>query len=281
MTPFKTILLRLGREQRLKRQLAVGMELANRFGAHLIGLAVLPDAVVVPDPRNPGGESVANGRYRAAMREEIGRMQRAFAQAVRGQGFSSEWLVEDQAEATPPCPTASGYPVDLIVAGPVEDCGSGGACSSATEQLVFQSGRPVLVLPKAVSGSAVGGRILVAWNGSREATKAAFDALPLLQTARHVTVLTIGDEMQGNGHGRLAAESLCAALVRHDVIAEAETIALPGADIGPALLSAVKAEGADMLVMGCIGYPLKYDFTLGDASRHVLRETPVPVLMAH
>jgi nucleotide-binding universal stress UspA family protein len=279
MTAFKTILLRMGREQRAKRQLAAGVELASRFGAHLIGLAVLPATLVLP---TSGGdqETVVNGWHRAAFREEADRMKRAFLQASLGQGFTSEWILEDAGEANSGVLAIEyAYPVDLIIAGPVELTEQG--ADRVTERLVFESGRPVLVLPRVGGSRPIGGRVLVAWNGSREATKAAFDALPLLQTAQYVKVLVIGEGGQGNGHGQPSAERLCNSLARHDVHARSEMISLPGAEIGPALLSAVKAESADLLVMGCLGYPEFYEFTLGEASRHVLRESPVPVLMSH
>jgi hypothetical protein len=220
MTSFKTILLRMGREQRAKRQLAAGVELASRFGAHLIGLAVLPATLVLP---TSGGdqETVVNGWHRAAFREAD--RQAAFLQASLGQGFTSEWRLEDAGEASSGVLAIEyAYPVDLIIAGPVELTEQG--ADRVTERLVFESGRPVLVLPRVGGSRPIGGRVCS--QGSLRRTA-------LLQTAQYV-VLVIGEGGQGNGHGQpvgRAAVQFVGAMMsmpdRNDLAA--------GAEIGPAL----------------------------------------------
>lgn len=277
--PFKTIVIHAANEQRFQAQLAIGVEFANRFQSHLIGLAVVPAAVTIP-AGTPGTPKLFTvDKHRVSFIEGARRMKIAFDHAVAGQPLDAEWIVADAARAdTDAVMIDHARAADLVISVPIEAGLKKIKESSLVERVILGSGRPVLVVPRANSvPPTVGSRVLLAWNGTREATRAAFDALPILKTARHVKVLAIGE----GGRDNRPPEQLCRILARHDVRARPEVISLPGADVGSALISAIKAENADMLVMGCYGRARLYEYVLGGASRHLLRETPVPLLMSH
>jgi nucleotide-binding universal stress UspA family protein len=148
--------------------------------------------------------------------------------------------------------------------------------------LAMDSGRPVLIVPRAGALEQIGERVVVAWNNSRESARAVFDALPILQKAAAVTVLSVEESAKPEVTSTIAGAEIGAALARHGVKVEVQQVK-PGArgDAGVELLAQVAAHRADLLVMGCFGRSRLREFILGGASRHVLQNTAVPVLMAH
>jgi nucleotide-binding universal stress UspA family protein len=141
------------------------------------------------------------------------------------------------------------------------------------DQLVTAAGVPVLALPPGGAGEP-GQTVLAAWNGSREAARAAHDALPFLQAARRVVLCAIGTE---------AARSLEAAatmLRRHGVAVEPRRVDEPDGDAGEVLIAQARAEGADLLVMGAYGHARLRELVFGGATRHILTEAALPVLFS-
>jgi nucleotide-binding universal stress UspA family protein len=138
----------------------------------------------------------------------------------------------------------------------------------------------VLIVPNAGLHSRIGTNVLVAWNGRREATRAAFEALPLLQGASDVKVLTLGPEAEGEPAREPSATHLCAGLARHGVVCQVVDAAA-GANTGEALLNRAIEHRADLIVMGCYGHSRFSELVFGGASRFMLAHTTVPVLMSH
>jgi nucleotide-binding universal stress UspA family protein len=123
--------------------------------------------------------------------------------------------------------------------------------------------------------------VLVAWNARREAARAVFDALPLLQRAKEVKVVWVNPQSEGELARDVPAADICTALARHGVKCEATQAVQPHSNVGRTLLMQAKDYGADLLVMGCYGHSRLREFVLGGASEYVLRHMTVPVLMSH
>jgi nucleotide-binding universal stress UspA family protein len=148
------------------------------------------------------------------------------------------------------------------------------------EQVLFQSGRGCLFVPPQGKPPRQYASILVAWKDSREAARALSEALPLLQQARQVIVALV--EPQGASE-RLRIEAgaeIGRHLSRHGVSAEIRKIG-GWANVGEALLNEASQTGSDMIVMGGYGHSRLREFVLGGATRHVLANSTIPVLMAH
>ena len=126
-----------------------------------------------------------------------------------------------------------------------------------------------------------GKKVLVAWNARREAARAVFDALPLLQQAQEVKVIWVNPQDEGGVASDVPAGDICAALARHGVKCEATEVARPQTNVGRTLLMRAAEYGSDLLVMGCYGHSRLREFVLGGASRHVLDHMTIPVLMSH
>lgn len=148
------------------------------------------------------------------------------------------------------------------------------------ENLILSCGRPVLLVPYASNERSTGCRVLVAWDGSREATRAVHDALPFMRTAENTTILTVNGVHEFE-RARIPGADIATVLARHGVrveVADIETGA--GDSVGEILLS-VADNGADLLVMGAYGHARWRELVMGGATRTILRSMTVPVLMSH
>ena len=119
-----------------------------------------------------------------------------------------------------------------------------------------------------------GSRVLVAWNGKREAARAAHDALPFLRAAERVVLCAVG-EVAGAG-----LDDAAGMLRRHGVPVRAERVAGGDLHAGEILLARAAADRADLLVLGAYGHSRLRELVLGGATRHVLHHATLPVLFS-
>jgi nucleotide-binding universal stress UspA family protein len=214
-------------------------------------------------------------------RQESERMERAeaakaeFEEFCRLRQLSHEWhFTRDD-----PIDTLSvrARYADLVVVGQEEEASTPLEMADLPPELVLGCGRPMIVVPYAGKFNGVGQRVLVAWNGSREAARAVHDALPLLKRARKTIVFSVDADMEGH----LPGADISAHLARHGVIVEAAQTVAKDIDIADAILGAVSDYSADLLVMGAWGHSRLRERVLGGVTRHVLKQMTVPVLMSH
>jgi len=145
------------------------------------------------------------------------------------------------------------------------------------ETLILMSGRPVLVLPDGHRGAL--DRAVVAWDGSPAAARAMNDALPLLQAAGSVEVVTVsGDKPIDRSAPRSHAVRH---LLRHGIQADSREIEPGGLTTGIALARYLKAQRADVLVMGAFGHSRLREVVLGGVTEHMLSDTPTAVWLSH
>lgn len=163
---------------------------------------------------------------------------------------------------------------DLIaVAHPGGDEGS--AYAPALETGLFQCGRPVLVLPQE-SRALPCETVAVAWNGSREAVRAVTAGLPFLQAAKTVRVISIGEEEKAG-----ASERLSAFFAGHGISPQFDKLTAGHGEVGELLIRQAVDDGAGLVVMGAYGHSRLREFVLGGATRSVLHESTLPLLLAH
>ena len=148
------------------------------------------------------------------------------------------------------------------------------------EQVLFQSGRGCVFVPPGGKPPKQYGSILVAWKDSREAARALSEGLPFLQQARQVIVALIEEEGASERFRIEAGAEIGRHLSRHGVSAEIRKVG-GWAHAGEALLNEASMTGSDMIVMGGYGHSRLREFVLGGATRHVLTNSTVPILMAH
>ncbi|MBC7801765.1 MAG: universal stress protein [Gemmatimonadaceae bacterium] len=162
---------------------------------------------------------------------------------------------------------------DLTVV-PHPEAGDDVSSSDALHAVLFDSGRPVLIAPQ-VATKTVGTRICVAWNGTAESAAAVQAAIPWMQRAEAVRILS-ADEYQRRGPG---ATELSSYLGLHGIQPEIAQFRPLERDVGRGLLTAAREFGADMLAMGAYSHSRLRQLILGGVTRHVLENATLPVLM--
>lgn len=149
------------------------------------------------------------------------------------------------------------------------------------ESVIFGSGRPTLVIPqtRTRAGAFSLDTVVVAWDFSRPASRAVADALPILQKAKRVIIVTIINEKVIDTQ-RSGAE-LAKYLARHGVEVVLDTVDAAGRGIGDVLKSCVASRNADLLVMGAFGHSRVRDFILGGATKSMVAQPPLPIFLSH
>ncbi|MGE0596238.1 MAG: universal stress protein [Hyphomonadaceae bacterium] len=170
---------------------------------------------------------------------------------------------------------------DLAVMTRPQDGPGGDLREEIIEGVLFHSGRPALVAPPTWKGGSIGKRVVIAWDASREATRAVSEAAPILESAETVTVLTVDAKPKMFGHGEVPGANIAAHLARRGQKAEVRNIDGMGRGAAAAILEEAQSLGADVLIMGGYAHSRLRDFVFGGATRDLLRATTIPVLMAH
>jgi len=148
------------------------------------------------------------------------------------------------------------------------------------EAIIFGSGRPTLVIPEGPSSGAVDlNRVLVAWDFSRAAARAVSDAIPILEKAQEVRILTVTHEKAISS--RRSSSELAKNLSRHGIDVIVAEVDATGRAIGDVLAAQIESWRADLLVMGAYGHSRLREFILGGATRSILTKPPIPVLFSH
>jgi len=162
---------------------------------------------------------------------------------------------------------------DLTVV-PHPDSGDDVSSSDALHAVLFDSGRPVLISPR-VAQAKIGSRMCIAWNGTAESASSVQAALPWMERADAVAILS-AEGYQRRGPG---APDLAAYLTLHGIQASIVSFRSIGGSVGAGLLAAASDFGCDMLSMGAYSHSRLRQLILGGVTRHVLEHAKLPVMM--
>jgi nucleotide-binding universal stress UspA family protein len=149
------------------------------------------------------------------------------------------------------------------------------------ESVIFGSGRPTVIVPheRKRSGSFALDTVIVAWDFSRAATRAMADAMPILEKAKRVCVLTVTKEKAIDT--RRSGAELAKHLARHGADVVLDEVDAKGRSIGDVFEAHVTYRNADLLVMGAYGHSRLREFVLGGATKSMLTRPPSPIFMSH
>ncbi len=273
---FRHLLVHIDSSERAADRIDLAVRLARRFNAGLTGLFAENDphvmSVAVLDPAASLGPEAAKAR--ADFAAAVSREQPPVDSDWRTVMTASDKALLKQAIAVV-------QNADLAIFGQ-HQAGRSDVRYPAelVEQAVLHSGRPILIVPFAGHFPDAGHRVMIAWNGSREAARALNDAMPFLHSASYVGLLAINFEPDPpNGEAPFA--DVKHHLAAHGITPEIETVRVANDEAMELLLSRLTDESIDLLVMGAYG---RYGFPFlhpGKSTRHVLDHMTVPVLMAH
>ncbi|WFU17698.1 universal stress protein [Bradyrhizobium sp. CB3481] len=256
---------------------AYAISVARMFDAQVAGVAMCYSSVILA-----AGMEAVPADFVESLREEsarvaneaIGRFKQSAAQA----GFSAEaQMVETSVEGSQRTFGHIARTFDLAIVAQT-DPETTNATGLDAEAAMFESGRPVIVVPSIQKDGIKLGCIVVCWDGSRTAARALADAMPFLQRAKSIEVINVGD-------GRREAEqSLAAAgrhLARHGLNASTKALVADRTGVANVILSHAADRSADLIVMGGYGHSRLREFILGGVTRGILDTMTVPVLMSH
>jgi nucleotide-binding universal stress UspA family protein len=252
------------------------ISLASLFGAHLSATAF---AYKVPAVAwGDGGAAASFEDWEAERTADAERAKQAFERRAKLSGtvFDCRILSDDVEDAALIfSEIARNYDIAVVAQAEPED---GLPDTLAVEAALFDSGRPVLVVPYTQTKGVSLNRVMVCWDGSRNAARAVGDALPLLKRAKKIDVLTIEQKEQRSS---LKGAQIADHLARHKLDVDLKSIVASDIDVANMILSQAADCGTDLLVMGGYGHTRIREFVLGGATRGILGSMTVPVLMSH
>jgi nucleotide-binding universal stress UspA family protein len=257
--------------------------IARRFNSRITGLNALTAEYAVVF----GGEmgfSISSEVDRTLEREGQDRREQAHAlftsfmrqhgvaMGAAAEGPGAEW--REEAGRQNAVVGTLGRVFDVIV---VERPAKLASLAEATlEDALFESGRPVVMAPPAPPAT-IGERVLVAWNGSTETARTVAFAMPFLERAQSVQVVSVEGAMTPGP----SAEDLAQNLARNGIPAIARHVTARDRVPGQVFLDEAKAVGADLLVKGAYTQSRLRQMIFGGATRHIIMEATMPVLLAH
>ena len=288
---IKTILVPMQMEAAATDALEPAFVLGDRLNAHVMGLHVRQrptlaaptgyEPLAVAYIRENSDEFVKEHNRRSeALRAEFQAACEEHSVRVilpeehlHNKAVSASWRDEE-----------GNLPYDIALAARVADLtvlpGSGESASSAefslAEEVLFQSARPVMVIPNEGLRK-FPETIVVGWDGSREASRAMKEALPILQLARNVVVLTVGEPRFTLPDAERAATYLS----MHDVNATFDQVSPVKEKAERVFYEAARDKNADLLVIGAYSHNRWRETILGGFTRHMLRHADIPVFLAH
>jgi nucleotide-binding universal stress UspA family protein len=277
---LKTIVVHVSASSDTARRVRLAAQIAAMFRGRLIGAAMSGvSRYLTMDYATSMGVSLAAEAMEEARVQARSALQ-AFERQCEALDVAScePRLIDDQ--AADGLVLQSRY-CDLVVLGQANpDDPFVPLAQETPEYVATNSARPVLVVPYAGHFEAPFRRILVAWDGSMEATRAVTAALPLMQQAQTVTLVVFNAGRQPDVHGSEPGADMALYLARHGIEVEVSS-QVADIDIGSALLSYAADFDANLLVMGCYSHSRLREIMLGGATRTILQSMTLPVLMAH
>ncbi len=272
---FSAILVQADRTDGAEARAALAADLADRFGGKLIGAAAAQPYIPV---YAPFGESfIALQPEVLQTAREQGERDLSAAEARFRAGAGGHEATWRQSLTT----DCAGFMADLTRGADLVVVGRPGASDKDTalglyaSDLVMTAGRPVLVTPPGVTRLSAA-RMVMGWKDTREARRAALDALPFFKRAEEVFIVTAGADADETGAAEVAAW-----LTGHGVTARAVNEKSTEANVADTILAVAARVNADLVVAGAFGHSRMREWAFGGVTRALLTRAPCAVLFSH
>ena len=275
---IKDIVVNLSVGEKVSPACDYAISVAAAFDAHLAGIAFLYDPIVPVSGAGYIPADVIEPQEREsedATRAALDRFSRACSRA----GVAAEPLTLSASFAGVGEQFGRiARRFDLSIIGQAEPE------SSAVEEIIaesalFESGRPVIIVPYIQKAPLKLDNVMVCWDGSRAAARAIADSIPLLAKAGRVEVVIVTNER--GKQDEIEGADMGEHLARHGLNVDVKRTALGDIDVADVLLSHAADAGSDFIVMGGYGHSRLREFVLGGVTRSIFRSMTAPVLMSH
>lgn len=272
---MKTILSCLTTEEHADDILSAAVPLARRNMAHLIGFHTTETPVMYPGVYMHIPHSV-HSSFESSQQEISKAIQSAFEDRVKNEDFVSEWRCERaQTMTAADRMVEAARTVDLVIMAQADATVDRADQHHAQEHVIRHSGRPVLHVPAKYRGEEIGRSVVIGWSPTREATRAAHDALPLLMEGAEVAIVSVSHDSEVAG-----ASELARMFDRHGFKAEVVERHPGQSGIAEVLEREALERGSDLIVTGAFGHSRVYDFVVGAVTLELMRSAAVPVLFS-
>ena len=278
---IKDILVHIPTERPARPVIDGSISLALAYGAHLDALAVgyvsMRNAFAIDGAAAIAAEAIEEERLEGLLRARTA--ADVFELAARNAGISHSWrsAAAFPAEAAASIGAAARLYDLAVVLQP--DAEHPSFDNAVPQEVLLQSGRPVLFIPYIFHGNFESRRIGICWDGSRLAARAVHDAMPFLKKADTLIIITIKEA--GKDDAEASAEKLTQHLARVNLQTSIRSLDASHSEIQPLISSLASDEGLDLLVMGGYGHARLQEALLGGVTRAALRSMTVPTLMSH
>lgn len=274
---YKTIAVILQGEQELSRVLDCAIPLASRMGAHLAG--VHAEVLPVPYTSAVGFPDTDFIQVSTELNKETSlRLRGAFCERAEEAGLSFEWRTLESFSGDGALTGLSSIrAADLVIAAQREVDSEDG---TDVESLIYDSGRPVLMVPQCGPVLSSYRRVMLAWNGSKEAARATFDALPFLIVSEQTDILVIDPSHTAEEGPEAAGSHIADTLSRHGVNVSVSVRESGSHSVETVIQERLSATGADLLVLGAYSHSWLRELLFGGVTRSILRSSPVTVLIS-
>ena len=277
---YKDLLVHVDDSPSCQARVDAAIELACGFDAHLTALYLIPEIVLPVAVEGYMGADVY-GDIEQKERERGEAAFDRFRQVAEAGDVEYDTRIDSGTfpEFADRLEIHSRYADLLIVGQP--DQGDDGSLLPSPGDVTLKAAGPVLTIPFIGMQPGFGKRPMIAWNASREAARAVKNAMPFLERADAVDVVTFRPREGRDAHGELPGADIALHLARHGIQVDVQRLDGEDIDVGNALLSHAADRDSDLLVMGCYGHSRLREWVLGGATRTILRSMTMPVVMAH
>jgi len=261
---LKNIMVHLDQAPACQSRLDAAITLAKQHGAELTGLCVYSS----PRLKNP--------------EKQLAEIHEMFMRQTERNGVAAEWLDVDLGFLQTGVDEMIGYYAsftDLLVVSQSfsVDRDKQYAAITSLERLLLGSGQPILIIPGHGTFPHIGDRIMVAWKAGPKASRAMHDAMPLLRSAKHVNLVSIGKTTFSPDE----SERLSRYLALHEVPVNIELIPPGDLSVGDTLLNLVADDNIDLMVLGVHVTSKRGQLDMGAIGSYMLGQMTVPLLLSH
>jgi nucleotide-binding universal stress UspA family protein len=282
---LKDILVFLDGGSTSEGRFRLAMDIARDQGASL-SAAFLPNGHATTSPRGAAapwlglvsGPMMSGATITAPIGERVETTEQQFHERLRSFRVDGDWHSLHRADTGELIALAQA--ADLVIIGQSKP-GARPLLTWRPEEIVVSCGRPVLMVPYIGTYMHVGRRVLVAWDGSREAARALNDALPLIRAADEVTLMTVRSRVKDLDQASGSMERVIRHLARHGIAARPIQALNLGSAVSDEILSRSVDLSADLIVAGAYHHSQLRESLLGGVSRELFHHMTLPVLMSH
>ena len=278
---YKTVLVALNEINRLDALNTSAVKIAKIDAAFVRGLYTIPAAQIYPSTGFEAVPQMFEG-HQTFFKNNLAKVKNAFETALQKAKLQGEFVsIEGRSPLISDEIISHGKSADIIIVSATDPSEVSGVELDCIERVLVGAGRPLLVLPRSNEHILDLDQVVVGWNGGKEAARAVFDAIPLLQSAKSVHVVCVDPKNEERVTPEAPGRRIVATLQRHKIKSEAKTMEGGGESAGKALLKHAQEINAGLIVMGAYGHSRLREFVFGGATRHVLDDMTRPVLMSH